>query len=107
VGASQPDVARNADTAVPEEGSIEALICSYDWDCGTALRIAECESGMDPSAVGWTGESFGLFQLYAPVWAHVFPGFWELWAHAEWNTASAWTIYVRAGYSWAPWDCRP
>ena len=100
-------MARNADTAVPEEGSIEALICSYDWDCGTALRIAECESGMDPSAVGWTGESFGLFQLYAPVWAHVFPGFWELWAHAEWNTASAWTIYVRAGYSWAPWDCRP
>ena len=83
--------------------AIEELICAYDWDCGTALRVADCESRMDPGAVGWTGESFGLFQIYAPVWAHVFPDFWEMWGDPDWNTSHGYIIWQRSG--WGAWDC--
>ena len=87
------------------QGSLEALIRSYDWDNETALRIARCESGYRPDAISWDGTSFGIMQLYAPIWAGVFPDFWDMWMDAEWNIARAWEIYVRAGYSFRPWAC--
>ena len=87
--------------------SVETLIRSYDWDDETALRIFTCESGLRAEAVSWDGTSFGIAQLYAPIWAGVFPDFWERWMDAAWNIARAWEIYVRAGYSWSPWACWP
>jgi len=83
----------------------EALIRSYDWDDETALRIARCESGYRPDAVSWDGTSFGVMQLYAPIWAGVFPEFWSKWDSAEWNVATAYQIYLRAGRSFSPWSC--
>ena len=84
---------------------VEALIRSYDWDADTALRIAGCESGYRSDAVSWDGTSFGVMQLYAPIWASVFPDFWDMWMDAAWNIARGWDIYVRAGYSFRPWAC--
>ena len=97
-GVSEPAIVSNV-------GDIESTICGYSWDCGTALRIARCESGLRPDAISWDGTSFGIMQLYAPIWAGVFPEFWDMWMDAEWNIARAWEIYVRAGYSFRPWAC--
>ena len=100
-----PDVPAKWVVPDTEPRTVEALICSYSWDCDTALRIARCESGYRPDAVSWDGTSFGVMQLYAPVWAGVFPDFWSQWMDAEWNIARGWEIYVRAGYSFRPWAC--
>ena len=89
----------------PASSTVEALIRSYDWEDDTALRIAGCESGVKPEAISYDGTSYGVMQLYAPIWAGVFPDFWSRWDSAEWNIARAWDIYVRAGYSWHPWAC--
>lgn len=46
----------------PQEGSIEALICSYPWPCQEALAVARAESGLHPYAYNASG-ACGLFQL--------------------------------------------
>lgn len=63
-----------------------------------------CESRGNPSAVSWTGTSFGLFQLNS-IHAGRCPGFWENWDDPAWNTACAYSLWVEQG--WAPWDCQP
>ena len=40
---------------------IEALICQYDWDCAKAIRVAFCESTLNPRAEN-VGQ-IGLFQI--------------------------------------------
>ena len=100
-----PDVPDTWVVPDTEPRTVEALIRSYDWDDDIALRIAGCESGVKPEAISYDGTSYGVMQLYAPIWAGVFPDFWSRWDSAEWNIARAWDIYVRAGYSWHPWAC--
>ena len=100
-----PDVPDTWVVPDTEPRTVGVLICSYSWDCDTALWIAGCESGLRPDAVSYDGTSYGIMQLYAPIWAEVFPDFWDMWMDAEWNIARAWDIYVRAGYSWHPWAC--
>jgi len=102
---SVPDVPDTWVVPDTEPRTVGVLICSYSWDCDTALWIAGCESGLRPDAVSYDGTSYGIMQLYAPIWAEVFPDFWDMWMDAEWNIARAWDIYVRAGYSWHPWAC--
>ena len=95
----------SAPSGVPEPTLVPNLIRSYDWDDETALRIMWCESGGRADAVSWDGTSYGVMQLHAPTWARVFVEFWSRWMDAAWNIARAWDIYVRAGYSFAPWAC--
>jgi len=54
-------------TPETEGNSLAAVICTYNWDCGTALRIVRCESNFRADAVG-TG-SWGLWQIQASVHA--------------------------------------
>jgi len=85
--------------------AVEALIRAAFGEHGEeALRIAECESRMDPNAVSYDGSSFGLFQLHAPTWARVFPDFWQQWSDPQWNIEHAKLIFERAG-SFSPWEC--
>lgn len=87
-------------------GDIEALICSYAWDCGTALRIARCESGLDPGAIG--AGSIGLMQIQA-VWHHdklqAVTGRvnYDDLLDPHINLEVAWIIYADQG--WGPWSC--
>jgi hypothetical protein len=104
--AAEPEPAVDAPEPEPvyvPRGAIEELLCSKPWDCGTIIRIARCESNFRPDAVG--AGSYGLLQVYAPVWAGFFQGFWETWMNPAANVEMAWVIYQRAGYSFRPWSC--
>lgn len=97
------DEPRTSSTWIEREPTtdLEALICSYGWDCATALRVAHCESTMNPGAVGGAGER-GLFQLH-PVHAARFGERWELMFDPEVNIAAAHQLWSEQG--WSPWTC--
>lgn len=80
------------------------IVASYSWPVNEAFAITSCESSWNPGAISWAG-AYGLWQIYASTWASYFPDFWENWADPVRNTEMAWEIYVRAGYSFSPWDC--
>jgi len=84
------------------DNNLEALICSYSWSCDTALRIAGCESGLRAEAISWTGESFGLFQIWqGHAWRWL--DYWEAWSDPVRNTQWAYELWSEQG--WTPWDC--
>jgi len=102
VASDVPEPAAEADSVAPAPATpIEAAICAYPWDCGTALRVARCESNLRPDAVG--AGSYGLMQIQANVHAHKWPSFWDDWMIAERNLEYAWEIYQ--GRGWWAWSC--
>jgi hypothetical protein len=58
--AAPPEVRRPA--AAPP-GNVEALVCSYPWNCSWALSVMYCESGGNPNAYNPAGPYIGLFQI--------------------------------------------
>lgn len=46
----------------PSSSDVVAAICSFPWPCETMIRIATCESGLNPRAVNPAGY-YGLFQI--------------------------------------------
>ncbi len=89
-------------------GSIQAIIQRhFGAAADQAIRIATCESKLNPAAVSATGD-YGLFQIHESAhraqfeavtghpWADVFD--------PEINTIYAKWIYDRQG--WSPWSCR-
>lgn len=74
------------------------MICSYDWSCGEALRVARCESTMNPMA--YNAGNYGLWQLNR-VHAHRVGGDAELFFDPEIATATAYQIWKEQG--WSPW----
>lgn len=46
----------------PSSNDVVAAICSLPWDCDKMVRIASCESGLNPRAVNPAGY-YGLFQI--------------------------------------------
>lgn len=85
----------------PQLTGVEAAICAYPWDCYTALRVARCESTLQPDAVG--AGSYGLMQIQASVHSWKWPTFWEDWMIPERNLEYAWEIYQ--GRGWYAWSC--
>ena len=88
---------------------VEQMICSYDWDCPTALQVAECESNMNPGAISPVNRNgtrdWGLMQINDGAWKQAFPVRWAKVLDPEVNLAMAWHIYQL--YRWQPWTCRP
>ena len=87
---------------------IRALICSYDWDCPTALSIAHCESRYHPDSTN--GIMLGLFQIsdYDPVsgwqgWWRYFGFDSSRYAEPAYNVQLAYLIWQHSG--WGPWQC--
>jgi len=97
-GGTLPPVLPDVFPAIPDD--VKGIVCAYDWDCGTALRIVWCESRGDASAT--SGTSWGLFQLWAGH-AGRWPDFWDNWADPYWNTARAYELWQEQG--WGPWEC--
>jgi hypothetical protein len=46
----------------PSSEQVIAVICSLPWPCETMVRIASCESGLNPRAYNPVGY-YGLFQI--------------------------------------------
>jgi hypothetical protein len=72
-----------------------------------ALNVAECESGLNPSAYNPTSGAAGLFQI-------LYPSTWDTTSEAGMspydpmaNIEAAHEIFVRDGYSWREWVCQP
>ncbi|GCF07524.1 hypothetical protein [Dictyobacter arantiisoli] len=78
---------------------------------GQALRIAQCESTMNPGATNsmaiGNSHAEGLFQiLYPSTWS----GTSQAGASpydARANARAAFEIFKRDGYSWREWQCQP
>lgn len=98
-----PPVTQQPPVVVPH-GDLEALICSHSWDCGTALRVARCESTMRPDAVGRAGER-GLMQVHPVHRARIERlGYtWDQMLQPGPNLAVAHDLYREQG--WRPWTC--
>jgi soluble lytic murein transglycosylase-like protein len=88
-------------------GSIDDLIAQAFASQGPgavawALRVADCESGDRPNAVG-PGGYYGLFQFDAGTWRGT-PYGGQSWFDASANANAAAWLYARRGP--APWGCR-
>jgi len=82
--------------------SVRKAICDVFGDrCAYALRIARCESNLNPRAVGRAGER-GIFQLH-PVHFRRFNAA-RLFDPA-YNARAAFVL-SRGGRDWSPWTCR-
>lgn len=91
---------------VETRSEIEALICSFDWPCAQALRVARCESTLNPRAVNSSGHA-GLFQLSPRFHAWRVGGDASRLLNAEENVRAAHGLWLDSGRSWRPWSCRP
>ena len=71
-----------------------------------AIRVADCESGLNPNATSSGGTYLGLWQFSRTTWdAYGGPGDDPRDASAKQQTAVAWRLYLDRG--WAPWpSCR-
>jgi hypothetical protein len=76
----------------------------------SALRIAQCESSMNPYAVNpimiGNSRAHGLFQiLYPSTWSSTSQrAASPLDPYA--NARAAYEIFARDGFSWREWECR-
>jgi len=89
-------------------GSVEDAIATYFGDVyDKAIRVARCESGLNPSAVSAGGGNWGLFQINKVHQALVESmGYsWDQILDPYVNAAVARHIYDGAG-GWSPWGCR-
>jgi hypothetical protein len=107
--AAQPQVVVAATpNPVPATGtSVEAAIRQwFPENYAAALRIARCESGLNPRAVGG-GNSYGLFQIHHVHRRHfttVTGVAWEAgWFDPFHNAHYARNLYNGSG--WGPWAC--
>lgn len=102
--ARQAEEQRAAATA--PAGSLEAIIQRHFGDAApAAIRIARCESGMNPNAVSPTNDH-GLFQInivHRGQFEAVTGAPWSSVYDPELNTIYARHVYAQQG--WSPWTC--
>lgn len=73
----------------------------------SAVRVADCESSLNPEAVSPGGGNHGLFQLnsvHRDDFEAVTGQSWSMVLDAYWNTVYARHLYDDQG--WRPWTCR-
>lgn len=110
--AAAPAVAQPVAVAAPQSSSIDAMIDQvFGANAGAARNIAMCESGLNPNATNsysiGGSHAAGLFQI-------LYPSTWYGTSQASNSPYNAWSnivaaheIFVRDGYSWREWTCRP
>jgi hypothetical protein len=88
--------------AAPLHASTEtrAICASFGSYCSQAIRVASCESHL--SIWARNGQYLGLFQMGAYARAR-YGHSWNAWGQAR----AAYRYFRDAGYSWAPWSCKP
>jgi len=92
-------------TPVPYGGThddIIAAICSLPWPCDQMIRIAYCESGLNPNAVNGSGY-WGLFQI-----DYIFDGWNDPWTNSRVAYEQKYLPALAHGDPYSPWPkCRP
>lgn len=96
-----------------EEYIIKRIRETFPEEPNTAVAVAKCESGLRVEIQshhmlnGSREQSFGLFQVFAPVWHDdaIRLGHTEYRTNVEDNLLMARYIYEQAGNSWQPWSC--
>lgn len=88
-------------------GSVEAIIQRHFGDAApTAIRVARCESTLNPRAMSPGGGNHGLFQInnvHRGTFESVTGAPWSAVYDAETNTRFAHWLYRQSG--WGPWAC--
>jgi hypothetical protein len=104
VGSSFKVPAAHAYSNVVDRGySITVIRGVFGPDADQAIRVAECESGLNPAAYNPSGAA-GLFQIMPGTWVGTSQrGASRYDAHA--NAVAAHDIFVRDGHSWREWAC--
>lgn len=89
------------------QGSVPDLIRSvFGSYASGALAVARCESGFNARAYNPSSGASGVFQFLASTWGTTsYAGYsrFNAWA----NVHAAHQVFVRDGYSWREWSCRP
>ena len=107
LGVAAPAVQAKQDTT-----AIKATISQvFGPDGPAAIRVATCESGLDPSAynpISVRGShAKGLFQILVPSTWRTTAQAGQSPYNADANTLAAHEIFVRDGHSWREWVCKP
>jgi LysM repeat protein len=85
----------------PASSDVVAAICSLPWPCDQMVRIAACESGLNPASVNPAGY-WGLFQL-----SYQFPGWDDPLTNATVAYQQKYLPALAAGDGLSPWPvCR-
>ena len=71
-----------------------------------AVRVAMCESTMNPNAYNGILGAAGLFQIIPSTFAGTSYAGGSVYNPAT-NIRAAYEIFVRDGYSWSEWACKP
>lgn len=111
-GSSGPRVARQEPVSTTQRletdeepvtgGSVADRIArSWPGNDRKAIRVARCESGLNPSAYSPAGPYYGIWQFDAPTWRSVGGSGLPSEASVEEQTRRAWELRSRRG--WAPW----
>lgn len=87
---------------VPPSGDdVIAAICAQPWDCEKMIRVATCESNLNPAAVNPIGY-YGLFQIN-----YQFAGWDDPWVNAQVAYEQKYLPAQAAGDALSPWPvCR-
>lgn len=73
---------------------------------GQAVRVAMCESSMNPNAYNGILGAAGLFQIIPGTFASTSYAGGSVYDPAT-NIRAAYEIFARDGYSWREWACQP
>lgn len=99
-----------ASACSPREESKAAIREYFPEQYDKAVRVATCESGLDPEAVSPGGGNWGLFQIntvHKPMVQRM--GYsWSRITEPHVNAKVARVIYDdadRRGNGWSPWSC--
>lgn len=71
-----------------------------------AVRVAMCESSLNPGAYNGILGAAGLFQIIPGTWASTSFAGYSVYDPAA-NIQAAHEIFARDGYSWTEWACKP
>lgn len=71
-----------------------------------AVRVAMCESSMNPNAYNGILGAAGLFQIIPGTFASTSYAGQSVY-NPETNIRAAYEIFARDGYSWSEWACKP
>jgi hypothetical protein len=102
-------LAVGAAACTPEDVSKDAIRQNFpSSEHGKAIRVADCESSLNPEAVSPGGGNWGLFQIntvHKPMVQRM--GYsWEQIKDPYVNSKVARRIFADAGNTWGPWGCR-